>query len=206
MYLSNTNYLQSTVLKSSLRGAAPTPVPPVPPAPSGSLNYFNGLGRTTYSGSIFITALQDPNAFATASVSQSVRLDSGSLIPLFTALPPGTASADYKFSEWLGYFKASTNETYTFYLRTDDESAMWFGNDATASYLTTGSALILEPALPPTPSSGSIVLISGSYYPMRIQYSSGIGDFFSSSFSTPTISETQDYTGYTFANTASLGF
>jgi hypothetical protein len=198
LYLKNTNQMQS-LGGGVLRGPAGQP-----PSPPPNINFYSGLGRTTYSGSLFINPVVSPNSFATASVSQSAVLQDGILIPLFTPVQPDPVT--FKFTQWLGYFKASTTETYTFYLRTDDDSVLWFGGAATASVLTTGSALIIDTSIPTTASSGSISLTSGSYYPMRIQYSSGLFDFFTSSFSTPTIVETKDYSGYIFANTASLGF
>jgi hypothetical protein len=197
LYLKNTNQLQS-LGGGVLRGPAGQPPPPTP-----DINFYNGLGRTIYSGSIFISPITQPNSFATASVSQSVALQDGILIPGFATVTPPPET--YKFTQWLGYFKPSTTETYTFFLRVDDDSVLWIGNAATASVLTTGSAVVIDDSTPPI-ASGSISLVSGSYYPMRLQYSSGFFDFFTSSFSTPTIPETKDYSGYIFANTASLGF
>ena len=193
LYLKNTNQMQS-LGGGVLRGPAETPPGPTPPP----LNFFDGLGRTVYNG--FIDPSKYPNNFATASVFSGPTLDTDVLIP-FSSL------SVQKSTQWLGYFKASTTETYTFYLRTDDDSVLWLGGAATASVLTTGSALLVENTIPDTPNSASISLTSGSYYPMRLQYSDGLGtQFFTSSFSTPTISETKDYSGYIFANTASYGF
>ena len=194
LYLRNTNQIQS-LGGGVLRG--PAEIPPSP-APTSSLNYYDGLGRTVYNG--FINPATNPNGFATAVVFTGPTLDTDVLIP-FSSL------SVQKSTQWLGYFKASTTETYTFYLRTDDDSVLWVGGAATASVLTTGSALLIETTHPDTPNSASISLTSGSYYPWRLQYADGLGaQYFTSSFSTPTISETKDYSGYIFANTASLGF
>lgn len=197
LYLRNTNQIQSLSQQVN-RGPAGEP-PPTPPV-TGS--YFNGLGRQAYTGYYDIQA--NPNWPATATTTGSLVANSGSLVPIF-----GSGESIYVSTQWLGYFKASTTETYTFVLRNDDGAALWLGNAATASVLTTGSALVNSPTMGTgsAGNSGSIALTSGSYYPMRVQYSDGRGTvFFTSSFSTPTITQTSNYTNYTFCNTASLGF
>lgn len=193
LYLRNTNQTQ-TLAQQIERGPA-EPIPPTPPVDV----YLNGLGRSVYNGN-FDGA---PNWFATATQSGSTVVDSGSLVPVLGE--PGPPEV-YKSNQWLGYFKASTTETYTFFLRSDDNSILWIGGAATASVLTTGSALINNPTSVNT-RSGSIALTSGSYYPMRLQYADALGtQFFTSSFSSPTITTTTDYTGYTFCISSSKGF
>jgi hypothetical protein len=193
LYLRNTNQLQS-LDRGIQRGPADTP--PVPPTPVTS-SYFDGLGRQAYSA--YIDPFTNPNGYATGSTTGSLVADSGSLQAIFAS---GSANIS---NQWLGYFKASTNETYSFFLFNDDNSVLWLGNSATASVLTTGSALLKS--LTGTPTTGSISLTSGSYYPIRIQYADGAGArYFTASFSTPTITKTTDFTNYTFCNTASLGF
>ena len=195
LYLRNTNQIQSLSQQVN-RGPAGEP-PPTPPV-TGS--YFNGLGRQAYLG--LIDPFANPNGYATGSVTGSIVVDSGSLVPVFGSDGP---PEQYVSNQWLGYFKASTTETYSFFLFNDDNAMLWIGNAATASVLTTGSALLKSPTA--TPTTGSISLTSGSYYPIRIQYADARGAaYFTSSFSTPTITKTTDYTNYTFCNTASLGF
>ena len=195
LYLRNTNQLQS-LDRGIQRGPADTPVPPVPPI-TGSLNYFDGLGRQAYSA--YIDPFTNPNGYATGSTTGSLVANSGSLQAVF-------GGATNVSNQWLGYFKASTTETYSFFLENDDNAVLWLGNAATASVLTTGSA-VLKSATGQPGNTGSISLTSGSYYPMRLQYADGLGGvYFTSSFSTPTITKTTDYTNYTFCNTASLGF
>jgi hypothetical protein len=193
LYLSNTNRLES-LQGNTLRGpfsGSPTPEPVI------TASYFDGLGRQGYIG--YINPLVNPNWPSTAVTTGSLVADSGSLVPVYV-------SGSSINTQWLGYFKASTTETYTFILFSDDESILWVGNAATASVLTTGSALIKEVTGVPV-SSGSISLTSGSYYPMRLQYADGQGAaYFTSSFRTPTIPQTSDYTSYTFCSTSSLGF
>ena len=196
LYLRNTNQVQ-TLAQAIERGTSVTP--PEPPVTS---SYFNGLGRTQWSvgfgaqGAPAYTA----SAFSTSSIylTGSTVVDSGSLVT--TILPATTGSA-----QWKGYFKASTTETYAFYLQSDDRSTLWIGNDATASLPLTASSLVNNGSSQTT--TGSISLTSGSYYPMLVWYTAHASpDYFSASFSTPTITKTTDFTNYTFCNTASLGF
>ena len=174
-----------------------------PPEPPVTGSYFDGLGRTQYKpafGGQGAPAFT-PSAFTgSAFVSGSTVVDSGSLQPTFI-LANDTGSA-----QWLGYFKPSTTETYSFFLFLDDAAYWWVGNAATASLPTTASAL-LAVTTSGTSATGSISLTSGSYVPVRIQYT-GVApfDYFTASFSTPTITKTTDFTNYTFCNTASLGF
>jgi hypothetical protein len=196
LYLSNTNRLES-LQGGVLRGPYSASVQPVTPG-----NYFNGLGLYQYftapdilSSSAQIPALtQSGSAFA----------DSGSLQPTFV-----TNGVTQRSAQWLGYFKPSTTETYTFFAEEDDACWWWVGSAATASAPTTASAVLgyQGAAIGGNKLTGSISLTSGSYYPVRIQYTAvAFPDFFTASFSTPTITKTTDFTGYTYCNTASLGF
>ena len=199
LYLRNTNQLQ-TLGQEIVRGTSVTP--PEPPVTS---SYFDGLGRTQYQPGF---GGQGAPAFTPSSFTGSqyqigtAIADSGSLQPTFLT----SGSVNTGSAQWLGYFKPSTTETYSFYLNTDDTSYWWVGNAATASLPLTSSALVSN--IPPyTGYTGSIALTSGSYVPVRIQYTGVAGpDYFSASFSTPTITKTTDFTNYTFCNTASLGF
>jgi hypothetical protein len=179
------------------RGPAGEP----PPTPPVTASYFDGLGRQAYLG--FIDPAVNPNGYATGTTIGSIVVNSGSLVPIFGSEGPPQVLVS---NQWLGYFKASTTETYSFFLENDDEAVLWLGNAATASVLTTGSAVLVSKTGQPG-NTGSISLTSGSYYPMRLQYADGRGAvYFISSFSTPTITKTTDYTNYTFCNTSSLGF
>ena len=200
LYLRNTNQIQS-LAQQVVRGPAGVP-PPEPPV-TGS--YFDGLGRTQYQPGFGGQGAPEmiPSSF-TGSQYQigTAQLDSGSIQPTFLT----SGSVNTGSAQWLGYFKPSTTETYSFYLNTDDISLWWVGNAATASLPLTASALVYNTA-PYIGYTGSIALTSGSYVPVRIQYTGVAGpDYFTASFSTPTITKTSDFTNYTFCNTASLGF
>jgi hypothetical protein len=201
LYLRNTNQLQS-LDRGIQRGPADVPQPPQPPI---TASYFNGLGRTQYQPAF---GAQGAPAMIPASFTGSqyqigtAVVDSGSLQPSFlTSGSILTGSA-----QWLGYFLPSTTETYSFFLSNDDTSYWWVGNAATASLPLTASALLAVTSSGAN-ATGSIALTSGNYVPVRIQYTAVANpDFFTASFSTPTITKTTNFTNYTFCNTASLGF
>ena len=118
-----------------------------------------------------------------------------------------TTSVDFRSAQWLGYFKPATTETYTFDATSDDAMFMWIGNDAINNY-TTASINMGSATLGPNFVSGSpIALISGTQYPMRIQWGENMGgEYLSMSYSTPTISQTLDFTGLTLYNSTTNGF
>ncbi len=194
LYLRNTNQLQSLSQQVN-RGPADTPPPP--PEPTGSITGI-GLYRTTYNGYFN----DSPAFFTTASVISS----SADLSPLTASFATVTSFAS---AQWLGYFEPRTSETYSFSLSTDDGSYLWIGNSATASTVTTATALINNGGLHAVVTvTGSIGLVSGSLYPIRIQYGNNTSSVavFSASFQTPTISDTQNWSGSIYYNTASNGF
>lgn len=195
LYLANINRIESLGGGVS-RGAAS---PPIPPAPTGSIIPTGlGLFRTVYNGYF----ADNPSFF----LSSSRVAFSGSDVGILTT---GTGSLATFFSvEWKGYFEPSSTEIYSFTLATDDASYLWIGDSATASVPNTASALISNGGLHSQVTvTGSISLVSGSYYPFRIQYGDGGGGpLFTASFESTTISNTMDFTNYTYYNTASNGF
>lgn len=158
--------------------------------------YENGLYRKTYSGYYN----DDVTFFNTASVTSQV-------VQLSPIQDPSTDDGDNFSRQWLGYFKAPTTETYTFYLYSDDASHMWIGANALAGY-STGNATVNNGGLHGgTEKSGSVALIANTYYPIRIMFGeqavSDVMDFY---YSTPTITKTTDMTGKVFYNPATNGF
>jgi hypothetical protein len=156
-----------------------------------------GLFRTQYTG--YFGGV--PSWFDTASPLGVGTADVGVIQTGFTS------SVDNRSVQWLGYFKPATTETYTFDATSDDAMYMWIGNDAISNY-TTASINMGTASFGPIYVSGSpVALISGTQYPMRIQWgeSSG-GEYLSMSFSTPTISQTVDFTGLTLYNSTTNGF
>lgn len=174
------------------------PPPPPPPAPPLTSS-FSGIGlyRTTYNGYFY----DNPMFYVTSSVISA----SADLSPLTASFATATTVAT---AQWLGYFTPRTSETYSFSLTTDDGSYLWIGNAATASTVTTATALINNGGLHTAQGvTGSIGLVSGTDYPIRIQYGNGLSvGVFTASLSTPTIPSTRNWSGSIYYNTASNGF
>jgi hypothetical protein len=158
--------------------------------------YENGLYMKRYSGYYN----DDFTFFNTASVtSQNVQLS-----PI---QEPATDDAENFSRQWLGYFKASTTETYTFYLSSDDASHVWIGNNAISTY-TSGNATVNHGGLHGlTEKSGTVSLVQNTYYPLRLMYGEQTGgDQMDFSYSTPTITKTTAMSGIVFYNTETNGF
>jgi len=117
-------------------------------------------------------------------------------------------SEEYYSWQWLGYFKASSTENYTFYTASDDASYVWIGANALAGF-TTANANVNNGGLHGADevASSPINLTAGVYYPIRIQFGENEqGDELSFSFSTPTIGQTTQGLGYYYYNSATNGF
>ena len=126
-----------------------------------------------------------------------------------------SSSANTYSWQWLGYFKPSSTENYTFYTNSDDASYRWSGSNALAGF-TTANANVNNG----TPhgrreiSSSAISLVAGTYYPIRIQFGENTGsDEISVSFTTATITRlnngTTNYSnglGYYYYNSNTNGF
>jgi len=166
------------------------------------LTYTAGLYKTTYSGyfndvpSFFATAT--PTTFGT-NPATSVQT---------TAISEASSDDGSNFScQWLGYFKPTTTETYTFYTNSDDASYVWVGSNAQTGFTTANATVNNGGAHGPTERSGSIALTAGVYYPIRIQFGeSGGGDVMTFNYETSTIGKTTNVTGLVFYNTTTNGF
>jgi len=166
------------------------------------LPYVAGLYKTTYSGyfadnvSFFATAT--PTTFGT-NPATSVQTTAISEL--------NSGDGDYFSCQWLGYFKPTTTETYTFFTSSDDASYVWVGSNAQTGFTTTNSTVNNGGAHGPTERSGSIALTAGVYYPIRIQFGeqSG-GDVMTFNYSTPTITKTTTVTGLVFYNPSTNNF
>jgi len=117
------------------------------------------------------------------------------------------AAENYSW-QWLGYFKASSTENYTFYTNSDDASYLWIGNNATAGF-TIANATVNNGGThgENEVASSPISLVAGTYYPIRVQFGelSG-GDFITVSFSTSTITKRTNGLGYYYYNSNTNGF
>jgi hypothetical protein len=161
-----------------------------------SINYTNGLYGKRYVGYFN----DDVNWFATATLHGNVNQ--------LTQINGFTSSADLYSWQWLGYFKASSTENYTFYTSSDDASYLWIGNNATAGF-TTANATVnnggLHGAIEAT--SSPVSLVAGTYYPIRLQFGeNGGGDVMTVNFSTATIPKTTNGLGYYYYNPITNGF
>jgi hypothetical protein len=165
-------------------------------------NYNAGLYKTTYAGyfadnvSFFATAT--PTTYG-ANPATSVQT---------TAISEPNSDDGSNFSvQWLGYFKPTTTETYTFYTNSDDASYMWIGANAVSGF-TTANATVTNGGLHGNVErSGTAVLTAGIYYPIRMQFGEqGGGDLFGFNYQTPTIPKTTNVTGLVFYNPTTNGF
>lgn len=167
-----------------------------------SLLVSAGLYKTTYAGyfadnvSFFATAT--PTTYGT-NPATSVQT---------TAISESAANDGTNFSiQWLGYFRPTTTETYTFFLSSDDASYMWLGADAVSGFTTANSLINNGGAHGTLEKSASISLTAGVDYPIRIQFGEiGGGDVLTFNYSTATISKTTDVTGKVFYNPITNGF
>jgi hypothetical protein len=164
--------------------------------------YIAGLYKTTYSGYF----ADNVNFFATAT-QQAFGANPATSVQTTTISEPGTDDGSSFSCQWLGYFKPTTSETYTFFTSSDDASYMWIGATAQTGF-TTANATVNNGGLHgTTEKSGSITLTAGVYYPIRIQFGelSG-GDVLTFNYSTPTITKTTNVTGLVFYNSATNNF
>lgn len=158
----------------------PTPTPSVP---------YSGLQKSIYNGYFY----DNPNFFSKLPVSVSI--DNG-ILEIDKFENPEDPLYDTVSTEWLGYFTPNTTETYTFYLKSDDGSYLWLGDIALNGYTTENALVNNGGTHGAIEKSGSISLISGSVYPIRIQFGDEFGiEQFTASYSTDTISKTTDFSG-----------
>jgi len=98
---------------------------------TSSIQYSAGLFKTTYAGyfadSVSFFATATPTAYG-SNPATSVQT---------TAISEAATDDGSNFSiQWLGYFKPTTTETYTFFTNSDDASYMWIGANALSGFST----------------------------------------------------------------------
>jgi hypothetical protein len=166
------------------------------------LPYNAGLYKTTYSGYF----ADNVNFFATATPQTFGSNPATSVQTSVISEAFGDDGSTFS-CQWLGYFKPTTTETYTFFTSSDDASYVWVGSNAQTGF-TTLNAIVKNGGLHGTQErSGTISLTAGVYYPIRIQFGeNGGGDIMTFNYSTPTISKTTNVTGLVFYNTSTNGF
>jgi hypothetical protein len=160
----------------------------------GDLPYSNGLYYRRYSGYF----ADDVNWFATATQTAE-----GVNTSPITDEPTG----DLFSIQWIGRFLATTTETYTFFTTSDDASYLWIGNTALSGF-TTANATVNNGGLHGSQErSGTVNLVLGTYYPIRIQFGENTGgDLMEVRISTATIAKTTDLSPNIFYNVYTKGF
>jgi hypothetical protein len=170
--------------------------------PVSAVAYTAGLYKRTYAGYF----ADNVNFFATATPATYGTNPATSVQT--TAISEASSNDGEDFScEWLGYFRPTTTETYTFFTTSDDASYMWIGADAVTGF-TTANATVNNGGLHGTTErSGTAALTAEVYYPIRIQFGErGGGDVMTFNHSTATIAKTTNVTGKVFYNSATNGF
>jgi hypothetical protein len=164
--------------------------------------YLAGLYKTTYSGYF----ADNVSFFATATPA-SVGGNPATSVQTTSIFEPATDDGSNFSCQWLGYFKPTTSETYTFFTSSDDASYVWVGSNAVSGFTTVNSTVNNGGLHGNTERSGTIALTAGIYYPIRIQFGElNGGDVMTFNYSTPTISKTTTVTGLVFYNTSTNGF
>jgi hypothetical protein len=164
--------------------------------------YVAGLYKTTYSG-----YFNDNVGFFATATPASVGGNPATSVQTTSIFEPAQDDGSNFSCQWLGYFKPTTSETYTFFTSSDDASYVWIGNNSISGFTTTNSTVNNGGLHGNNEESGSIALIAGTYYPIRIQFGElNGGDVMTFSYSTPTITKTTNVTGLVFYNTTTNGF
>jgi hypothetical protein len=169
---------------------------------SWSQSYTTGLYKTTYSG-----YFADVVSFFATATPQTFGANPATSVQTTAISEPGSDDGTNFSCQWLGYFKPTTTETYTFYTSSDDASYAWVGDNAISGF-TTLNAVVKNGGLHGTiEQSGTIDLTAGVYYPIRIQFGElNGGDVMTFNFSTPTITKTTNVTGLVFYNAVTNNF
>ena len=206
--LTSTPSVTPSITPSRTPSVTPTPTPTptitmsVTPTPTPTSAFSAGLYKTTYSG----YHNENPAFFATATPT-TFGANPATSVQTTVITEPGTDDGSNFSCQWLGYFKPTTTETYTFYLSSDDGSYLWIGANAQSGFTTANANINNGGAHGTQELSGSVSLTAGVLYPIRIQFGEiGGGDVMTFSHSTPTITKTTNVTGKVFYNPSTNGF
>jgi len=168
----------------------------VPKRVASISTYANGLYGKRYNDYFF----NDVNWFNTATLYGDVNQ--------LTEINNFTSDDDNYSWQWLGYFKPSSTENYTFYTSSDDASYVWIGNNAINGF-TTANANVNNGGEHGDQEAGSspVALTAGVYYPIRVQFGElQGGDVITVSFQTPSIAQRTNGLGYYYYNSNTNGF
>lgn len=110
---------------------------------------------------------------------------------------PSNGSLETYTVEWTGLFLANVTGTWTFFTSSDDGSFLWIGANATSGYTTTNATVQNGGLHTIQEVSGTVFLISGVYYPIRILYGDNTSlENIIVSFTPPSGTKTTNGTGY----------
>jgi hypothetical protein len=166
------------------------------------LPYTDGVFKTTYSG-----YFNDNVSFFATATPASVGGNPATSVQTTSIFEPSQNDGENFSCQWIGYFKPTTTETYTFFTSSDDASYMWIGETAITGFTTLNATVKNGGAHGNQERSGTASLTDGTYYPIRIQFGEqGGGDVMTFNYSTPTISKTTTVTGLVFYNSTTNGF
>ena len=166
------------------------------------LTYTAGLYKTTYAG-----YFSDSVSFFETATPTTYGTNPATSVQTTSITESSNNDGEYFSCQWLGYFKPTTSETYTFFTSSDDASYAWVGTNAQTGFTTTNAIVKNGGAHGNQEASGTIALTAGVYYPIRIQFGeAGGGDVMTFNYSTPTITKTTNVTGLVFYNTSTNGF
>ena len=166
------------------------------------LPYTAGVYKTTYSG-----YFNDNVSFFATATPASVGGNPATSVQTTSIFEPATDDGSNFSCQWLGYFKPTTTETYTFFTSSDDASYMWIGETAITGFTTLNATVKNGGAHGNQERSGTASLTNGTYYPIRIQFGEASGgDVMTFNYSTPTITKTTNVTGLVFYNSTTNGF
>jgi hypothetical protein len=200
--LTPTNTITPTLTVTPTRTITPTITPTNTLTPTPTSSFSAGLYKTTYSG----YHNENPAFFATATPT-TFGANPATSVQTTSITEPGTDDGTNFSCQWLGYFKPTTTETYTFFLSSDDGSYLWIGANAQSGFTTANSNINNGGAHGNQEVSGSVSLTAGVLYPIRIQFGEiGGGDIMTFNHSTPTITKTTNVTGKVFYNPSTNGF
>ena len=166
------------------------------------LPYTAGVYKTTYSG-----YFNDNVSFFATATPASVGGNPATSVQTTSIFEPAQDDGTDFSCQWLGYFKPTTTQTYTFFTSSDDASYVWVGSNAISGF-TTANATVNNGGLHGNVEKfGSISLTADTYYPIRIQFGErNGGDVMTFNYSTPTITKTTNVTGLVFYNSTTNGF
>jgi hypothetical protein len=110
---------------------------------------------------------------------------------------PADQSREYYSVQWTGYFLSNYTGTWTFYTSSDDASYLWIGPNATTGFSNTNAIVINGGLHGMQERSGTVSLVAGEYYPIRIQFGENQqGDNIIVSFSNPNLTKTTNGQGF----------